>query len=56
MKSRKIGEVDISQGFPVYRFKAFYMDRLRAEGVSKVEVTLDDDTSEITIRPVREEK
>lgn len=56
MKERKIADVNISQGFPVYRFKAFYMDRLRAEGVSDVEVFIDDDTCEITIRPKREEK
>jgi ribosomal protein S3 len=53
MKDRKIADVDISKGFPVYRFKAFFLDRLRAEGVSEVEVTIDDDTCEISIKPKR---
>ena len=51
---RKLETIDIRQGFPVYRFKAFFLDRLRAEGVERVDVSIDDQTSIITIEPVKD--
>jgi len=37
-----------------YVFPRFVVDRLMAEGVAEIEVSIDDVTSEIKIKPVRE--
>jgi len=51
MKARKIKTVDISTGWPVYRFEKVYLDRFRAEGTGKVSVYINDETGEIRIVP-----
>lgn len=51
MKTRKIKTVDISTGWPVYRFEKKWLDRFRAEGIKTVSVSLNDETGELRIVP-----
>lgn len=45
--------IDISKGHPVIRLPFDLTDRLRAEGVKEVTLSINDVTEVITIRPVK---
>ena len=45
--------IDISKGHPVIRLPFDFTDRLRAEGIKEVTLSINDVTEVITIRPVR---
>lgn len=52
MKQRKLIEVDIvANKYPALRLPIAYVDRLRAEGVEKVDVVIEDETGVLTICP-----
>jgi hypothetical protein len=52
MKDREIGHVDLTVRCPRWNVQTALVDRLRAEGVSELEVRLDDISREVSIRPV----
>lgn len=56
MSKRILDTIDIATGYPVYRIKAFYLDRLRAEGIDRAAVYIDDATAVITIEPMPADK
>jgi len=51
MKQRKIGTVDLYRPNPVLRLKKFYVDRLLAEDCTSLDVFIDDDALEVTLKP-----